>query len=125
MRISWRFIAPSKLSVERVTPVCTHFCADWSTRLPQAADDYARWFLARVRAIQPVLEQDFICAGRFTAADISVGYAFMLAQQVGLHDDLIPAAQAYWARLQTRPSFAAAQAAQKAAAQAQSVPTGW
>ena len=94
-------------------------------RLPQAADDYARWFLARVRAIQPALEQDFICAGRFTAADISMGYAFMLAEQVGLRDDLIPAAQAYWARLQTRSSFAAAQAAQKAAAQAQGVSTGW
>lgn len=94
-------------------------------RLPQAADDYAKWFLARVRAIQPALEQDFICAGRFTAADISVGYAFMLAERVGLHDDLIPAAQAYWARLQTRPSFAAAQAAQRTAAEAQGVSTGW
>jgi len=94
-------------------------------RVPQVADDYAKWFAARVRAIQPALEQEFICADRFTAADISVGYAFMLAERVGLHDDLIPAAQAYWTRLQTRPSFAAAQAAQKAAAEAQGVSTGW
>ena len=94
-------------------------------RLPQAADDYARWFLARVRAVQPALEREFICAGRFTAADISVAYAFMLAEQVGLHDDLIPAAQAYWARMSARPGFEAAQAAQKAAAEAQGVSTGW
>ena len=94
-------------------------------RVPQAADDYARWFLARVRAIQPALEQDFICAGRFTAADISMAYAFMLAEQVSLHDELIPAAQAYWARMQARPSFAAAQSAQKAAAETQGVSPGW
>lgn len=94
-------------------------------RASQAADDYARWFLARVRAVQPALEQDFICAGRFTAADISMAYAFMLAEHVGLHDDLIPAAQAYWARMRARPGFAAAQAAQTAAAEAQGVAAGW
>jgi glutathione S-transferase len=94
-------------------------------RLPQAADDYARWFLARVRAIQPALEQDFICAGRFTAADISMAYAFMLAQQVGLHDELVPAAKAYWARMRSLRSFEAAQAAQIKAAEAQGVSTGW
>jgi glutathione S-transferase len=94
-------------------------------RLPQAGDDYARWFLARVRAIQPALEQDFICAGRFTAADISMAYAFMLAQQVGLHDELVPAAKAYWARMRSLRSFEAAQAAQIKAAEAQGVSTGW
>jgi glutathione S-transferase len=94
-------------------------------RLPQAADDYARWFHARVRAIEPALERDFICAGRFTAADISVGYAFMLARQAGLYDDLIPAARAYWSRLEARPGYVAAQAAQVEAARAQGVPTGW
>jgi glutathione S-transferase len=94
-------------------------------RLPQAADDYARWFLARVRAVAPTLEQGFVCAGRFTAADISMGYAFMLAEQVGLDDELVPAAKAYWAGLQTRPGFKAALAAQDAAAKAQDVSTAW
>jgi glutathione S-transferase len=94
-------------------------------RAVQAADDYARWFLARVRAVQAALGQDFICAGRFTAADISVAYAFMLAEQVGLHDDLIPEAKAYWARMKARPGFAKAQVAQRAAAEAQGVSTGW
>jgi glutathione S-transferase len=94
-------------------------------RADQAADDYARWFLARTRAVQPALEQEFICAGRFTAADISMAYAFMLARQLDLFDQLIPAAQAYWTRMEARPSFAAAQASQKAAAKAQGVSTGW
>ena len=94
-------------------------------RLPQAADDYARWFQARVRAIQPALEQDFICAGRFTAADISMGYAFLLAGQVGLYDDLIPAAKTYWTRLKDRPGFKAAREAQAKAALIQGVSTAW
>ena len=94
-------------------------------RAVQAADDYARWFLARVKAVRPALAQDFICAGRFTAADISVAYAFMLAEQVGLYDELIPEAQAYWTRMSARPGFAAAQAAQRAAAKAQDVRADW
>jgi glutathione S-transferase len=92
-----------------------------SRRLPQAADDYARWFLARVRAVERALDQGYICAGRFTAADISMGYAFMLAGQIGLGDDLPAPAKAYWRRLQDEPSFARAQAAQDAAADAQGI----
>jgi glutathione S-transferase len=90
-------------------------------RLPQAADDYARWFLARTRAVTPALEREFICAGRFTAADISVAYAFMLADSIGLGDDLPPAAKAYWLRMRAQPSYAQALEAQTAAAKAQGV----
>jgi glutathione S-transferase len=88
-------------------------------RVPQAADDYAKWFLARARAVGPALDAGFLCAGRFTAADISVGYAFMLAGQIGLGDDLPEPAKNYWARLQDQPSYAKAMAAQTAAAKAQ------
>jgi glutathione S-transferase len=50
-------------------------------RQPQVADDYAKWFLARLRTLEPLLaNQPFLCAQRFTAADISVGYALLLAQ---------------------------------------------
>jgi glutathione S-transferase len=94
-------------------------------RLPQAADDYAKWFLARARAVGPALDKGYICADRFTAADISMGYAFMLANQIGLGDDLPDPAKAYWARLQEEPSLARARAAQAEAAKAQGVATGW
>jgi glutathione S-transferase len=94
-------------------------------RLPQAAEDYAKWFLARVKAVCPVLERGFVAAGRFTAADISVGYAFLLAGQIGLGDDLPDAARRYWEGLQALPSYQRAQAAQAAAAKAQEVGTGW
>lgn len=77
------------------------------------ADDYAKWFLARLRAVDRKLEaEDWLCAGRFTAADISVGYALLLAAQLGLDAQFTPQTAAYWARLQVRPAFQAAKAAQ-------------
>ncbi len=94
-------------------------------RAPLAADDYAKWFLARARAVGPALDKGFICAGRFTAADIAMGYAFKLAGLIGLGDDLPDPAKAYWGRLQDQPSYAKAQAAQTAAAKAQGVAEGW
>ena len=82
------------------------------------ADDYAKWFLARLRAVDRALQAipspqgDWLCAGRFTAADISVGYALLLAAQLGLDAEFTPAIAAYWARLQARPGFQAAKASQ-------------
>jgi glutathione S-transferase len=67
--------------------------------------------------------QDHLCAGRFTAADISVGYALMLAEHLGLGDRLPPAVRAYGQRLQARPGHQRALAAQVAAATAQGVST--
>ncbi|MDA8445216.1 glutathione S-transferase family protein [Paracidovorax valerianellae] len=91
-------------------------------RSPQVADDYARWFLARLRALEPRLtEQAFLCAGRFTAADVSVGYALLLAEHLGMAASFTPAVAAYWTRLRERPGFARAMAAQAAAAQDQGI----
>ena len=94
-------------------------------RQPQVAEDYGRWFLARLKAALPALASGHVCAGRFTAADISVGYALLLAQQVGLGDQLPEEAKRYWEGLQARPGYARAQAAQKAAGKAQGVSANW
>ncbi len=101
----------------------THFEAP-ERRQPQVADDYARWFLARLRTLEPLLEREpFLCAGRFTAADVSVGYALLLAQHLGLSDRFKPAVQDYWQRLQAREAFQRALSQQHAEAIAQGVPT--
>ncbi|HEX3886317.1 MAG TPA: glutathione S-transferase [Phenylobacterium sp.] len=82
-------------------------------RAEVVADDYAKWFLARLRAVDRALQNaDWLCAGRFTAADISVGYALLLAAQLGLDAEFSPAVAAYWARLQARSGFQAAKASQ-------------
>jgi glutathione S-transferase len=91
-------------------------------RQPQVAEDYAKWFLSRLSKLAPLLEQqDYLCAGRFTAADISVGYALMLAQHIGLDDRFLPPVARYWERLQAREGFVRALRAQDEAASAQDV----
>jgi len=93
-------------------------------RQPQVVDDYTRWFLARLRTLDPVLaEQPYLCAERFTAADISVGYALLLATYLDLDARFTPAVAAYWARLQERPAYRRALAAELQAAQEQGVST--
>ena len=89
---------------------------------PQVVEDYTRWFLARLRAVETaVAHSGHLCAGRFTKADVAVGYALLLAQDLGLVEQFGPATQAYWQRLQDRPAYQRALAAQHQAALAQGV----
>jgi glutathione S-transferase len=91
---------------------------------PQVAQDYGRWFLARLRAVDAAVQQhDYLCAGRFTAADVAVAYALMLASHLDFGKQFTPAVAAYWARLQQRPAFQQAMAIQHQAALDQGVPT--
>jgi glutathione S-transferase len=91
-------------------------------RVPQVVDDYSKWFLARLRTLEPLLSgQEFLCADRFTAADVSVGYALLLAQHLELGTRFTPAVAAYWQRLQHRPAYGRALQAQERAARQQGV----
>jgi glutathione S-transferase len=93
-----------------------------SRRQPQVAEDYSKWFVARLRTLEPRLAaEEFLCAGRFTVADISVGYALLLARHLELEQRFTPAVLAYWQRLQNRDGFGRAMMAQLEAAQAQGV----
>lgn len=84
---------------------------------PQVAHDYSKWFLSRLRTLEPhLVAQDFLCAQRFTAADVAVGYALMLAELLGLHRRFTLAIAQYWQRLKARVGFVSAMAAQTAAA---------
>ncbi len=75
--------------------------------LPQIVDDYSRWFMSRLRAVARALRtSDYYCAERFTVADISVGYALMLATGLGLSARFSPGIAAYWSRLRARDAFA-------------------
>ncbi|RAI58651.1 glutathione S-transferase family protein [Roseicella frigidaeris] len=91
-------------------------------RLPQVAEDYERWFLSRLRKGLGRLEGGFYAAGRFTAADISIGYALLLATKLGMAAQFTPEAAAYWERLSRRPGYQRARDAQQAALVAQGVP---
>lgn len=81
-------------------------------RAAQAAEDYAQWFGSRLKNAEALIEGEFACAGRFTMADISVGYAVMLAQAIGLDAQVTLGMAAYFERLSQRAAFVRAKAAQ-------------
>lgn len=94
-------------------------------RLPQAADDYKKWFFGRLRIVESTLAgRDYLAADRFTVADIAVGYGLMLAEILGLGGEFGPNVAAYWARLKARPSYAKALDVQARAMKEQNVPAG-
>lgn len=83
-------------------------------RQPQVVEDYSRWFMARLRAVEAAMRSaEYMSADRFTAADISVGYALLFAERLDLAARFSPGVAAYWKRLQARNGFRRALEAQR------------
>ncbi|WP_346892682.1 glutathione S-transferase family protein [uncultured Roseibium sp.] len=79
-------------------------------RQPQVATDYAKWFLARLKRLNAHLEtRSYLCDGRFTIADIAIGYALHFGEIIGFFDYYTPQVQTYLKRLQERDAFKRAQ----------------
>ena len=74
--------------------------------LQEAGHAYAKWFHKRLIKIEQRLEtREYLCADRFTVADICVGYALILAQSVGLDEGVPESLKAYRERLTARPAY--------------------
>lgn len=121
--LNWLHMSDATLTFPQTLVLRYRYFETPERRQPQVAEDYAKWFLARLRAVDAALANDpqHLCAGRFTAADIAVSYALQLACQIGLDSEFPERVQRYWAGLQTRPGFVRAKQSQAAAAQAQGV----
>lgn len=75
-------------------------------RISQVVDDYSIWYLSRLKSVEAALaDREFLCADRFTIADITVGYALFLGTSLGLDERYKPNCRAYLARLMARPAF--------------------
>ncbi|HEY0844326.1 MAG TPA: glutathione S-transferase family protein [Noviherbaspirillum sp.] len=120
--LNWMHFGEATLTFPQTLILRYRYFEPPERRQPQVAEDYQRWFLARLRAVaNAVSGRDFLCANRFTAADISVGYALMLAEYLDLASQFPAAVTAYWNRLKQRDGFARAIEAQRQAALAQDV----
>lgn len=85
-------------------------------RQPAVVADHRKIYLEKLQLVERALrDRDYLIADRFTVADISVGYALQLSRMLGLHSEMSPGLSAYWQRLQERPAYKSARAAQKAA----------
>ncbi|WBY15962.1 glutathione S-transferase family protein [Erythrobacteraceae bacterium WH01K] len=74
--------------------------------LEEAGHAYARWFHKRlVKVEQRLAGRDYLCADRFTVADICVGYALVLAKSVGLDEGVPQSLRDYRDRLMQRDGY--------------------
>ena len=72
----------------------------------KAAEGYRRWFVKRLKLLEKTLEdREYLCANRFTIADICVSYALYLASQLGIEEAFTPNIKRWTEMLFERPAF--------------------
>jgi glutathione S-transferase len=121
--LNWMYFSDATLTFPQTLVLRYTQLEPEERRNPQVATDYAKWFLGRLRAVEAAAgKAETLCADRFTAADVSVGYALRLAENIGLAKDFGPNVAAYWQRLQARDGFKRAVAVEVLAAEQQKVP---
>ncbi|WP_316179368.1 glutathione S-transferase family protein [Bradyrhizobium sp. SZCCHNRI1009] len=114
--LNWMYFSDATLTFPQTLVLRYTQLEPEERRSPQVAADYAKWFLGRLRAVEAATANaEFLCAGRFTAADIVIGYALWLADTLGLSKEFGPNVAAYWARLQQRDGYQRARAAEQRA----------
>src|SRR5436305_13549661 len=120
--LNWMYFSDATLTFPQTLVLRYTQLEPEERRNPQVATDYAKWFLGRLRAVEAAAgKAEMLCAGRLTAADISVGYALRLAERIGLAKDFGPHAAAWWQRLQARDAYQRAVAAETRAGEEQKV----
>ncbi|MGX7741743.1 glutathione S-transferase family protein [Rhodopseudomonas parapalustris] len=121
--LNWMFFSDATLTFPQTLVLRYGTLEPAERRQPQVVEDYGKWFLGRLRAVEAAAGQgDYLCAGRFTAADVVNGYALRLASNLGLAKDFGPNVTAYWARLQQRDGYQRALEAETRAGEEQKVP---
>ena len=71
-----------------------------------AIEGYSRWFVSRLKLLESHLEnREYLCANRFTIADICVSYAIHLAGSLGIHQALKPNIKRWSENLFKREAF--------------------
>jgi glutathione S-transferase len=120
--LNWMYFSDATLTFPQTLVLRYAQLEPEERRNPQVATDYAKWFFGRLRAVEAaVAKAETLCASRFTAADIVIGYALRLAESIGLSKDFTPNVAAYWARLQAREAYQRACEAERRAGVEQNV----
>ncbi len=86
--LNWMYFSDATLTFPQTLVLRYTQLEPEERRNPQVATDYAKWFLGRLRAVEAATGRaETLCADRFTAADIVIGYALRLAENIGLAKD--------------------------------------
>lgn len=107
--LDWLHYGEATLTTPQTVVIRYRNSTDPRFRLLHVEEDYAELFLAKLARLSGALsDRAFLCAGRFTIADISVGYALDVANYIGLTPRLPSAVMSYVGRLRARPAYRAA-----------------
>jgi len=120
--LNWMYFSDATLTFPQTLVLRYSQLEPEERRNPQVAGDYSKWFFGRLRAVEAAAARsETLCGGRFTAADIVIGYALRLADNIGLAKHFTPNVAAYWGRLQARDGFNRAVEAERRAGREQNV----
>lgn len=119
--LNWLMHADATLTFPQT--VVLRYTVQEPGRQDLAAEDYGRWYVARLRKLNAALAdgREFLVANRFTIADICIAYALYLGTSLKTGGEPLsarykPQTAAYLERMMRRPGWAAAAAAQDASA---------
>lgn len=110
--LNWLFFSDATLTFPQTLVLRYRVFEPPERRNERVAADYEKWFFGRLRAVEIALDgREWLCAGRFTIADICIAYALHLADvRAGLGHGLPERVRAYLDRARARPAFARARA---------------
>jgi len=106
--VNWLFFSDATLTFPQTLVLRYRYFETPERRNAQVAADYETWFFARLRAVDAALAdgREWLCAGRFTIADICIAYALHLADSgVRIGHGLSENVRAYLERARARPAF--------------------
>jgi glutathione S-transferase len=104
--LNWLFHSDATLTFPQTIVLRYSQLEPEERRQPRVASDYRRWYLARLRLLDSHIgARKYLCANRFTIADIAIGFALYLGELLKISDEYTPQVSAYLARLKARPAF--------------------
>lgn len=111
--LNWLHLADSTLTFPQTIFLRYSYLESVEQRQPKVADDYKRWYLSRLKIVAAALEtKDYLCEGRFTVADIAVGYALSLSADLGIADEIPQRLLEYLAKITDRDGWRRAKSKQ-------------
>ena len=114
--LNWLAFGEAGLTVPLAAALRFSFLEPEDKRQPALAEGFRNTFFEKLGAVETALANSkFVCADRFTAADIAVAYNLHLAARMRLLDRMSARIQSYFAELQARPAYQRAKEKQKAA----------
>jgi glutathione S-transferase len=104
--LNWLYMSDATLTFPQTLVLRYSRLEPPERRNEQVATDYRKWFLGRMRCVEDATaDREYLCAGRFTIADICVSYAIVLARELDIQEVFTPNVKRYFDRLIERPAF--------------------